>query len=87
MYYNQMLSDISIQLDGDRLARLYLSPQMNRKGYTSMSRFRDTFDATRGDNEADRKHFDEVVKPRANAKVDRSFKETYKRPKPESEPE
>lgn len=40
-----------------------------------MSKFRDTFDATRGDNEAARKHFDEVVKPRANAKVDRSFRE------------
>jgi hypothetical protein len=62
-----------------------------------MNRFKDTFDATRGDNEAARKHFDEVVK-RANAKVDRSFrakttedvpieKERDRRPKPVSEPE
>ena len=62
-----------------------------------MNRFRDTFDATRGDKEAARKHFDEVVKPRANAKVNRSFrakttedvpveKETDRRPKPVSEP-
>jgi hypothetical protein len=38
-----------------------------------MSRFRDTFDATRGDDEAARKHFDEVVK-RANAEADRGRK-------------
>lgn len=64
-----------------------------------MSRFRDTFDATRGDNEAARKHFDEVVK-RANAAAERGRKlsrkdtedvpvekRTDKRPKPVSEPE
>jgi hypothetical protein len=39
------------------------------KGYTaSMSRFRDTFDATRGNDEAARKDFDDVKK-RANADV------------------
>jgi hypothetical protein len=63
----------------------------------SMRRFRDTFDATRGDNEATRKHFDEVAK-RANAAAERGRKlsrkdteavekRTDKRPKPVSEPE
>jgi len=63
-----------------------------------MNRFRDTFDATRGNYKDTLKHFDEVVKPPANAKVDRSFrakttedvpveKETDRRPKPVSEPE
>jgi hypothetical protein len=63
------------------------------KGYTaSMSRFRDTFDATRGNDEAARKDFDDVKK-RANADVyrGRSFvpveKRTDKRPKPVSDPE
>jgi hypothetical protein len=70
------------------------------KGYTaSMSRFRDTFDATWGNDEAARKHFDEVVKRRANAEADRGRKlfrakttedvpvetRTDKRPKPVSE--
>jgi len=63
-----------------------------------MSRFRDTFDATRGDVENHLKHFNEVVKPRATALVDRSFRakttedvpverRADKRPKPVSEPE
>jgi hypothetical protein len=58
-----------------------------------MRRFRDTFDATRGDNEADRKRFEDVKK-RAEADVylrGRSFapadKRTDKRPKPVSDPE
>lgn len=65
----------------------------------SMRRFRDTFDATRGDNEADRKRFDEVKRAQHAAveqgrKLSRKDtedvpveKRTDKRPKPMSEPE
>ena len=57
-----------------------------------MNRFRDTFDATRGNDEGARKDFDDVKK-RADADVyrGRSFvpveKRTDKRPKPVSDPE
>jgi hypothetical protein len=56
-----------------------------------MSRFRDAFDATRGNDEDTLKHFDEVVKPRADATVQRGRKnfgreeKTDKCPKPVSE--
>ena len=62
-----------------------------------MTRFKDTFDATRGSDEDNLKLFAEAVK-NANAKVDRSFrakttedapveKGINKSPKPMSEPE
>jgi hypothetical protein len=53
-----------------------------------MSRFRDTFDAIRGNDEDALKHFDEVVKPAADVKVQRGREnfgqeeKTDKRPKP-----
>ena len=56
-----------------------------------MNRFRDTFDATRGNYKDTLKHFDEVVKPRADAAVQRGRKnfdreeKTDKCPKPGSE--
>ena len=52
-----------------------------------MSRFRDTFDATRGNDEDALKRFDEVVKPRANAKVDRSFRAKTTEDVPVEKPE